>query len=259
MLSLFEPVGTSGDGSRRARALRASAAIHGTVVAALVLSPLLLPEALPELPGSANGILIFFDPPPPPPLPLPLGSGLGNASARPRAAPSKAEPEPPASPERLVAPVALAPPAPEMPPISGAEAQGGSPTGSVYGVLEGMEGGELGGEIGGVPGGVLGGVIGGTGSGPVPVRDYDRAPRALRVTRPTYPQDAFVKKVEGTVLVEIVIDATGQVVRARIVQSIPMLDSAALDCVREWLFEPAIKQGRPVATLARAPVTFRIL
>jgi protein TonB len=158
----------------------------------------------------------------------------------------------------LVAPIEVAPPAPETPPVSGSEAQGGSPTGSIYGVPEGMEGGVEGGEIGGVPGGVIGGVIGGTGTGPVPVRDFDRGPRPLRVTKPAYPQEAFVKKVEGTVVIEIVIDASGQVARARVVQSIPLLDRAALDCVREWLFQPALKHGRPVATVAMAPVSFRI-
>lgn len=258
MLSLFEPESPRDDRERRSRALRASLLVHVVVAAAAVLVPLLLPEALPELPGGGPSVVFFFDPPPPPPLPLPLGSGLGDQSARPRSKPSEAPPQPEPEKERLVAPVEVAPPAPEAPPLSGSEAQGGSPIGSVYGVPEGMEGGVEGGEIGGVPGGVIGGVIGGTGTGPVPVRDFDRGPRPLRVTKPAYPQEAFVKKVEGTVLIEILIDASGQVVRARVVHSVPLLDRAALECVREWLFQPAVKQGRPVATVAMAPVSFRI-
>jgi TonB family protein len=67
-----------------------------------------------------------------------------------------------------------------------------------------------------------------------------------------------VKKIEGTVEVEILIDSTGHVSKARVVRSIPALDSAALDTVRQWVFSPAIKNGRPVATVASAPVTFRI-
>jgi protein TonB len=122
-----------------------------------------------------------------------------------------------------------------------------------------MEGGVVGGVVGGVPGGVLGGVIGGTGTGlPVPVRDVDRPPRLLRQVKPVYPSEAFVKKVEGTVLVEIVIDDQGRVARTRILQSIPLLDAAALECVRQWVFAPALVRSRPVATLALAPVTFRI-
>jgi TonB family protein len=59
-------------------------------------------------------------------------------------------------------------------------------------------------------------------------------------------------------VLEILIDASGRVVRARVIQSVPLLDAAAVETMREWTFAPAIKQGRPVATLAQAPITFRI-
>ncbi len=136
----------------------------------------------------------------------------------------------------------------------------GSPLGSESGVPEGMEEGVPGGVVGGIPGGVVGGVIGGTGTGPVPVpvRDVDRPPRLLQQVRPIYPSEAFVTKVEGTVVIEILIDERGRVVRTRIVRSVALLDAAAVAAVRQWVFAPALKHGRPVATLAMAPVTFRI-
>jgi protein TonB len=134
----------------------------------------------------------------------------------------------------------------------------GSPHGSESGVPEGMEEGVEGGVVGGVPGGVLGGVIGGTGTGPVPVRDVDRPPRLLRQVKPVYPSEAFVKKIEGTVVLEIVIDERGRVARTRIVQSVRLLDAAAVEAVRQWVFAPAEKGGRPVAAIAMAPVSFRI-
>jgi protein TonB len=98
--------------------------------------------------------------------------------------------------------------------------------------------------------------VGGTGD--VPVLDYDQPPRQLKSTRPQYPPDAFTKKIQGTVVVEILIDAKGKVVRALVVQSVPMLDAAALQTVYQWVFSPAIKNGRAVASKATAPVTFRI-
>src|SRR4029079_18842149 len=134
--------------------------------------------------------------------------------------------------------------------------QAGSPTGSDAGLADRMEGGVDRRQGGGVPGGVLGGVVGGTGDGPV--MDYDQPPRPIKMTRPQYPQEAFVKKIEGTVEVEIVIDANGRVVSARVVRSIPMLDAAAVQTVYQWVFAPAMKGGRPVSTRAMAPVTFRI-
>jgi len=88
--------------------------------------------------------------------------------------------------------------------------------------------------------------------------DYDRPPRPIKIVKPKYPKEAFAKKIEGTVEVEILIDASGRVTRARIVKSVPALDQAALEAVYQWTFSPATKNGRPVATIARAPVMFRI-
>ena len=62
----------------------------------------------------------------------------------------------------------------------------------------------------------------------------------------------------GVNQVEILIDATGRVAKARVVKSIPELDAAALECVRDWVFQPAQKAGHPVSTVASAPVTFSI-
>ena len=67
-----------------------------------------------------------------------------------------------------------------------------------------------------------------------------------------------MKKVEGTVVIEIVIDERGRVVRTRIVRFVALLDAAAVAAVRRWVFAPALKHGRPVATLAMAPVASRI-
>jgi protein TonB len=136
------------------------------------------------------------------------------------------------------------------------ESQFGSDTGDDTGVPEGMEGGVIGGTVGGTPGGVIGGVLGGTGD--IPVANVDQQARLIRKVPPVYPQEAFVKKIEGTVLLEIYIDSTGKVARARVLQSIPSLDQAAIACVLQWVFAPAVKGGRPVLTTAHAPVTFRI-
>jgi periplasmic protein TonB len=132
----------------------------------------------------------------------------------------------------------------------------GSETGSDRGGPLGMDGGVENGIPGGLPGGMPGGVPDGTGTSPV--FDYDAPPRLVRQTRPRYPQEAFVKKVEGTVVVEILIDASGRVSRTHVIESIPLLDEAARDAVSGWLFQPAVKRGHPVPAIARAPVRFRI-
>ncbi len=231
--------------------LRLSAGAHLATVAALIFVPLLAPPPPPETRDFVRALL--YDPPPPPPPPLPKGSSTAPAKQTP---PQRVTPEPEPQKPRIESPVQTPLEVP-LEPEAGVKPseQFGSPTGSEFGVPEGMEGGIEGGQVGGVPGGVLGGVIGGTGS---IVYDYDAPPRPLKLTRPIYPQDAFVKKIEGTVVVEILIDANGRVVRARVLQSIPALDTAALQTVQQWMFQPAVKHGRPVATVAQAPVTFRI-
>jgi protein TonB len=238
--------------------LLASALVHSVAIAALVLVPLFLPERPDERPAVDYLRVLIYDPPPPPPPPLPKGAPEGGRRPPQRLAEPEPQPTPPASQTRLEAPAEVFAPAPE-PATSGlADEVPGSPMGSEAGVPEGMEEGVEGGVVGGLPGGVIGGVIGGTGTGPAIVYDYDTPVRILRQTKPRYPEDAFVKKVQGVVLIEFVIDSTGRVARARVIHSIPLLDAAALAAVRTWIFSPAIKRGRPVATVARAPVSFVI-
>ena len=234
---------------------RASFAVHAIAILLLIFVPVFTP---PELPERDYVVALLYDPPPPPPPPLPKGSKSKPEPVKPQA-PKPVVEEPEEEPE-FIAPIETETPTEvaELKPEEtiSADDQWGSENGSDFGVPEGMEEGVEGGMVGGIPGGVLGGVLGGTGTGPV--MDYDSPPRPIKITRPQYPQEAFVKKIEGTVTVEILIDSTGRVVRARVIQSVPMLDAAALQTVYQWIFQPAVKHGRPVPTIAHAPVAFRI-
>jgi periplasmic protein TonB len=91
-----------------------------------------------------------------------------------------------------------------------------------------------------------------------PQENVDQQPVPLRITQPRYPPEAFRKGIGGTVELEILIDEAGRVAGTRVVKSVPGLDAAAIRCVKEWRFRPARKAGRPVSTIASAPVTFRI-
>ena len=233
---------------------RTSLVAHVVTLALIVFVPIFMPE---ELPDQGDRRVVFFDPPPPPPPPLPKGSPLKPEQAKPETPKPVTETVKPKS--EFTAPIETPQPqTAQLQPEAGVrpEDQFGSATGSDFGDPLGMEEGVEGGVVGGVPGGVLGGVLGGTGTGPV--MDYDSPPRPIKITRPQYPQEAFVKKIEGTVVVEILIDSQGRVVRARVIQSVPLLDAAALQTVYQWIFQPAVKHGRPVPTIAHAPVAFRI-
>jgi TonB family protein len=56
----------------------------------------------------------------------------------------------------------------------------------------------------------------------------------------------------------VLVDDKGRIVKARVIQSVPGLDEAALDAAKKWQFEPARKGGKPVATILHMPVAFRI-
>lgn len=235
---------------RRSQWFWLSIGLHGLLFVAIILSPLLLPD---ETPPSVDYLrAILYNPPPPPPPPLPKGSSTKMTEK----APEKTGAKPP-DPEVLVEPKMPT----EVKPIEPEKGidpskQFGEEKGSETGSFDGMSGGTEGGTVGGTFGGTIGGVIGGTGDSPV--MDYDQPPRLLKQTRPVYPQEAFIKKIEGIVTLEVVIGIDGRVGRVKVVRSIPQLDAAAIQTVHQWLFSPAIKGGRPVATIATAPVTFRI-
>ena len=222
---------------------------HAVAIAALILIPIFWQGPPPEHTDYIRALI--YNPPPPPPPPLPKGSAMLEKVEV--AKPVTPDPKP-QKPDFKVDVPKEEPLKPEA--RTPESEQHGSPNGSDIGMAEGMEVGVEGGVVGGVPGGVIGGVIGGTGDGPV--LDYDQPPRPIKITKPQYPQEAFVKKIEGTVTVEILIDAGGNVARARVVQSIPALDQAALQTVYQWRFSPAIKNGHPVASIAHAPGMFRI-
>jgi len=245
---LVPPAGRRG----AARILPISIGVHLLIGGALILIPLFWSSD----PMPANGVqAILLSPPPPPPPPLSLGG--------PEAKPQPVQPKPeneskkatPKPEHAFVAPVETKPVEPETSqPVPD---QAGSPLGQANGDPQGMLDGVAGGVVGGVPNGVLGGTLGGTGTGPV--TDYDQPPRLVRAATPIMPQEAFVKGIQGTVEVEILIDETGKVASARVTRSIPALDKAALECVYKFVFLPARKQGRPVAAVAEAPVKFSLI
>jgi protein TonB len=247
---LFASIGT-GRASSFGGAAPTSLLLHTGALSLLVLvAPLWTAVTSPKTERASIGILTY-DPPPPPAAQLPVGSGpVTRVVTRPQV-----RPEPVAS---FVTPAEVETPAESATDTVPDVLPGGSPNGTNEGVVEGEEYGRKGGVVGGVPDGVKGGVIDATGTGPVPVRDYDQQARRVRMVEPVYPPDAFAKKIQGTVAVEILIDVDGHVVRATVTRSVPQLDAAAVAAVRQWLFTPAMKDGRAVPSLATAPVQFTI-
>ncbi|MBI5709014.1 MAG: TonB family protein [Candidatus Eisenbacteria bacterium] len=81
-------------------------------------------------------------------------------------------------------------------------------------------------------------------------------PEAITMVAPVYPQLAREAGVEGTVMVQALVGTDGRVKDMRVVKSIPMLDAPARDCVRQWVFKPALINGEPIAVWVAVPIQF---
>ena len=81
-------------------------------------------------------------------------------------------------------------------------------------------------------------------------------PMKIKDVKPVYPQIAQAARISGVVIMEIIVDKNGDVRDARVLRSIPMLDQAALDAVRQWRYTPTTLNGVPVELLMTATVNF---
>ena len=137
----------------------------------------------------------------------------------------------------------------------------------VGGVVGGVVGGIGGGVVGGVEGGVAGGVQGGI-ENPQDVKEFEKGavravgkiepPKQVKKVEPVYPEVARKARVEGMVILEVKADENGDVVGVRVLRSIPLLDQAAIDAVRQWTYEPLVVDGRARTVIFTVTVNFRL-
>lgn len=112
-----------------------------------------------------------------------------------------------------------------------------------------------------------GGRIGGTGKGggmeqslegAFNLNEIDQKPRVTYQSQPLYPAQMRGKKVEGVVVLIFVVDASGKVVDPRVERSNnSVFDKPAMDAIKRWKFEPAVKGGQRVACKVRQSLRFK--
>jgi TonB family protein len=83
-------------------------------------------------------------------------------------------------------------------------------------------------------------------------------PRKIRDVRPVYPPIAKAANVAGVVILEVRIGTDGRVEEAHVLKSIPLLDGAALDAVKQWEFTPTLMNGQPVPIIMTTTVNFTL-
>lgn len=124
---------------------------------------------------------------------------------------------------------------------------GGIGSGEGGGVGSGKGGGLGPGEGGGFGGGVYS--VGGGVSAPIPIYKPE----------PAYSEEARKAKYQGTVVLMIVIDASGNVTECRVIKPLGLgLDEKAVEGVRTWKFKPAMKNSTPVPVRVSVEVSFRL-
>jgi TonB family protein len=114
----------------------------------------------------------------------------------------------------------------------------------------------------------VGGVVGGLPPVPPPppppavtavrVGGAIKEPRKLKDVRPDYPAIAQSARVQGVVILECTIGPDGQVVDAKILRGIPLLDEAARAAVMQWVYTPTLLNGVPVPVIMTVTVNFTL-
>lgn len=140
-----------------------------------------------------------------------------------------------------------APVMPAAPPSNGTGSGGGIGSGSGGGVGVGHGSGVGSGSGAGFGGGVykVGGGI--------------SAPTAISSPDPDYTEEARRAKKQGMCVLWLIVDSTGHPRDIRVARGLGFgLDAKAVEAVKQWRFQPALKDGRPVDVQISVEVEFHL-
>jgi len=100
---------------------------------------------------------------------------------------------------------------------------------------------------------------GGTGGGAFRVGGGVSAPKAIYSPDPEYSEEARKVKHMGVVVLWLVVGPDGKPRDIRVVRTLGLgLDEKAIEAVKNWRFEPALKDGKPVAVQVNVEVNFHL-
>ena len=140
----------------------------------------------------------------------------------------------------------------------------------------GVVGGVPGGVAGGTPGGVLGGINGSVPSAapppPPPPKKEEKPAAPKRITiggnvqqaklirqpKPVYPPLAKQARISGVVHLAAVISANGTIQDLKVISGHPLLIPAALEAVKQWVYQPTLLNGEPVEVQTQIDVNFTL-
>ena len=83
-------------------------------------------------------------------------------------------------------------------------------------------------------------------------------PKKVKDAPPVYPPLAQQARVQGVVILELKLDESGNVSDTRVLRSIPLLDQAAIDAVKQWQYTPTLMNGVAVPITMTVTVNFTL-
>jgi len=98
----------------------------------------------------------------------------------------------------------------------------------------------------------------GTHSHKVRVGGDIQEPKKIKHVNPAYPETAKRARAQGMVILECNISTEGRVTDVKVLRGVPLLDQAAIDAVRQWVYTPTLLNGTPVPVVMTVTVNFRL-
>jgi protein TonB len=86
----------------------------------------------------------------------------------------------------------------------------------------------------------------------------EEMPAIIQSAAPVYPEMARQAEVEGTVMLRLLVGKDGKVKDAIVTQGVTMLNDAAIEAARKFVFRPALQQHRPVEVWVQLPMKFTL-
>ena len=82
----------------------------------------------------------------------------------------------------------------------------------------------------------------------------------LTITKapPQYPQEAKDARIQGAVLMRVVIDKEGNISNIQLISGHPVLAPAAIEAVKQWKYRPFLLNGEPVEVDTQVQVSFTL-
>ena len=93
---------------------------------------------------------------------------------------------------------------------------------------------------------------------PIAVHSQTLGQHRVRSVPLVYPAIAKAAQIQGTVVLQLTIDRNGNVETEKVVSGPPMLQQAALDCVKQWIYRPFEKDGAAIEATGEVSLVFTL-